>query len=104
MPNFAHIETEQAQDLQPGDTTAAYLKRFPGVDTSKWDVAQLFDGVQPGAKLSAGTWYNPDGSIVAKDGTFTPGPVKPTPAPQVTTKQQILDQIAVLQGLANQLP
>ncbi len=35
---------------------------------------------------------------------FAPQPApQPSPAPIATTKQQILDQIAVLQGLADQL-
>lgn len=92
MKTFAHVETGCALEPHPADDDGAYLKSFPGVDTSDWTVTGVPDDTQHGAKSDGqGGWVNP------------PAP-KPPPAPQPTTKQQILTQIAVLQGLANQLP
>lgn len=102
--NFAHIEAAVALDLQPGDDVAHYLKRFPGIDTRQWDVQEMLDGVQPGAKTDgAGVWYNPDGSSVAKDGTITTPIVIPTPTPPATTKQEILDILTLLNAAAAKL-
>ncbi len=100
MTTYAEVVDGIAANPVPGDPK----DYFPEEWLAKNPPFQIVpDGTQHGAKDDgAGGWNNPDGSHVAKDGTFTPAQ-KPQPKP-ATTKQQILDQIAILTGLANQLP
>lgn len=94
MPKFAHIEPGFALDPHESDSAEAYLKRFTADSTKEWLVVEVPNGTEHGAKDSGG-------------GTFTnPAPVPaPVPAPESpsTTKQQILDQIAALNLLADKL-
>lgn len=53
MTTFAHIETGQALDPWPNGIQADYLARFPGVDKSGWNTAQVIDGTQQGATVGA---------------------------------------------------
>lgn len=60
MTTFAHIETGQALDPWENTTEGDYCARFPGIDTSGWDVSEVPDGTQHGAKSDGnGGWINP---------------------------------------------
>ncbi len=93
MPLYTHVESGLCEDLQPGADEDEYFLRFPKVDTKLWEVKEVPPDTQPFAK------WNGDNNKPTN-----PATPKPSPAAPATTKQQILDQIVVLQGLANQLP
>lgn len=93
MKYFAHIEEGPALEPQPADSPDLYIKYVGGGrDTSAWKVESVPDDTQHGAK--------PDG----QGGWVNPKPTQPDPPVQDTTKQQILDQIGVLNKLADSLP
>ncbi|CAB4202519.1 hypothetical protein UFOVP1623_42 [uncultured Caudovirales phage] len=92
MTTFAHTETGQAIDPREAEDKDAYYKVSNPDVRDKWTIERVPDGTAPGS--------TPDGN----GGWTAPSkPPPPPPPPAATTKQQILDQITVLQGLANQL-
>lgn len=112
MATFAHTETGIVLDAQcdksmddykcrygagpqrPNENDEAYAARLEKSVAAKWKIVEVPEGTEHGAKDNG-------------DGTFTnpqPPVVVPVPPPPATTKQQILDQIAVLKSLADQLP
>ena len=77
MTLFAHIETGQALEPWPNDSSDDYLARFPATDTSAWEVVEVPDGTKHGAHVNGdGTYTNP------------PTPAPPAPAPLAITKDQ----------------
>ncbi len=91
MTTFAHTETGQALDPRIEKSKQDYYDKSSELVRDDWIIIQVPDGTQHGAKDNGdGTFSNPA------------PPPKPQPAP-VTTKQQILDQITILKGLADQL-
>ena len=95
MKTFAQIIGGQAINIVMGDDVDSALAKAFADDFVKKQIAlgnywiSVPDGTQPGAKDNG-------------DGTFT-NPTAPPPPPK-TSKQQILDQLAVLTGLVNNLP
>lgn len=66
MTTFAHIETGRALEPWPNASSADYLARFPGVNTSGWDVAQVPSGTAHGAISDGqGGWVNPASPVVS---------------------------------------
>ena len=100
MATWAETQTGMALNVVTADPTECFAADWLAKNPPFTVVP---DGTQSSAKTDgAGGWNNPDGSHVDKNGVFTPGPAPQKPV--ATTKQQILDQIAVLTNLANQLP
>ena len=86
-------------DVIADKSVDTYIARFGKDVVAKWIITAV-----PDDTAASGAVATPDG----QGGWAIKNPVvvppQPAPPTQATTKQQILDQIAVLKGLADSLP